>query len=169
MAGYFLYAAIAQGAVAAFVTLLGVVGDRIGLLPAAPSRVIAGGGAGMWFTVGYVSYLAVGVVATAVTSLFYFHIETVQGKTYTGLAKALAWIHLALGNIGVGGAAILAMTGGYLGGRAALSTRFGGLGYNSTQVHGILVNYSEPIAYFLALALVGVAAGGLGYILAMRK
>jgi hypothetical protein len=170
MAGYFLYAAIVQGAVAAFVTFLGIVGDRIGLLPAAPSRVIAGGGAGTWFTVGYLSYLTVGVVAMAVTSLFYFYIETVQGKTYTGLAKTLAWIHLVLGNIGVAGAAILTMWGGYLGGRAALPRQFGGLGYNSTQIHTeILGQYTDPIGGFLLLALLGVVAGGIGYIITMRK
>ncbi len=170
MAALFLYAAILQGAVAAFVTFLGVVGDRIGLVPAAPSRVIAGGGAGMWFTVGYLAYLTVGVVAMAVTSLFYFYIETVQGKVYKGTTKILAWIHLVLGNIGVAGAAILAMWGGYLGGRAALPTRFGGLGYNSTQVHAdILVYYTDPIAAFLLLALLGVVAGGVGYVLAMRE
>ena len=116
MAGLFLYAAILQGAIAAVITFLGAFGDQIGLYPVGVARVIAGGEAGTWFIMGYLTYIIVGVVAMAVTSLFYFYIETVLGKAYTGAAKALAWVHLVLGNIGVAGAAILTMVGGYLGG-----------------------------------------------------
>ena len=85
----FLYAAILQGAAAVAITFLGAFGDQIGLLPVAVSRIIAGGEAGNWFTVGYLTYLTVGVVGTAVTSLFYFHIETVQGKLFKGIARAV--------------------------------------------------------------------------------
>ena len=77
-------------------------------------------------------YIAVGVVAIAVPSLFYFIIETVQGKTYTGAAKVCAWAHLFLGNIGVAGVAILAMVGGYLGGAAMQPSKFGGMGHRTS-------------------------------------
>jgi len=50
MSGYFIYAAMVQGAVAAVVTFLGAYGDQLGLLPMSVARVIAGGGAGTWFT-----------------------------------------------------------------------------------------------------------------------
>jgi len=46
MAALFLYAAIIQGAIAAFVTFLGGFGDQVGLYPVAVSRVIASGEAG---------------------------------------------------------------------------------------------------------------------------
>jgi heme/copper-type cytochrome/quinol oxidase subunit 1 len=170
MAEFFLYAAIIQGAIVALITFLGAFGDTIGLYPVAVARVIAGGEAGTWFTLGYVAYIIVGVVAMAVTALFYFFIETVQGKVYKGTAKALAWIHLVLGNVGVAGAAILAMVGGYLGGAAMQPSQFGGRGWNTGQVHvGILQYYTEPIAAFLLLALIGFTLGGLGYILALRS
>jgi hypothetical protein len=170
MAGLFLYAAIVQGAIAAVVTFLGAVGDQIGVLPVAVARVIAGGEAGMWFTVGYLTYLIVGVVAMAVTSLFYFYIETVQGKTYRGAAKALSWIHLVLGNVGVAGAAILAMIGGYLGGAAMQPPNFGGMGYTTQQVHvNILQYYQYPVAAFLLVGLLGFFLGGVGYVLAIRS
>jgi hypothetical protein len=170
MATLFLYAAIVQGAIAALITFLGGFGDQIGLFPVSVSRVIAGGEAGTWFIMGYVMYIVVGVVAMAVTSLFYFFIETVQGKTYTGPAKAFAWIHLVLGNIGVGGAAILAMVGGYLGGAAMQPSKFGGMGWDTGQVHvNILQYYTEPIAAFLLLALIGFLLGGIGYVLALRS
>jgi hypothetical protein len=170
MAGLFLYAAIIQGAIAALITFLGGFGDQIGLFPVGVSRVIAGGEAGTWFIMGYLMYIIVGVVAMAVTSLFYFYIETVLGKAYTGAAKALAWIHLVLGNIGVAGTAILAMVGGYLGGAGMQPTKYGGQGWTTGQVHvHVLQYYSQPIAAFLLLALIGFTAGGIGYVLAVRS
>jgi predicted MFS family arabinose efflux permease len=119
---------------------------------------------------GYVMYMIVGVVAMAVTSLFYFYIENIQDKVYKGAAKALAWTHLVLGNLGVAGTAILAMVGGYLGGAAMQPTQYGGMAYTTGQVHvHILQFYEQPVAAFLAIALIGFAAGGLGYILALRE
>ncbi len=170
MAGFFLYAAIIQGAIAAFVTFLGAFGDQLGLYPVGVGHVIAGGEAGTWFIMGYLTYLIVGVVAMAVTSLFYFYIETVLGKTYTGTAKAFAWAHLVLGNIGVAGAAILTMIGGYLGGAGMQPVSSGGQGWTTYQVHiHVLQYYSTPIAYLILLALIGFTLGGVGYILAMRS
>jgi heme/copper-type cytochrome/quinol oxidase subunit 1 len=170
MAGLFLYAAMVQGAIAAVITFLGAVGNTIGVLPVAVAFVIASGEAGTWFTVGYLTYLIVGVVAMAVTSLFYFYIETVQGKVYKGAAKSLAWIHLVLGNIGVAGAALLAMIGGYLGGAAMQPARNGGMGWTTLQVHeNILQYYPNPIAAFLLLGLLGFFCGGVGYLIAMRS
>ena len=169
MAGLFLYAAIIQGAIAAVITFLGGFGDQLGLYPVGVGHVIAGGEAGMWFVMGYIMYIVVGVVAMAVTSLFYFYIETIQGKTYKGVAKVFGWAHLVLGNVGVAGVAILAMVGGYLGGAAMVPVSSGGMGYNTGQVHvHILQYYSEPVAAFLLLALIGFVLGGLGYILALR-
>ncbi len=170
MTGLFLYAAMIQGAIAAVITLLGAFGDQIHLYPVAVAKVIAAGEAGTWFTVGYTIYLIVGVVGMAVTSLFYFYIETVMGKHYKGIGMALAWIHLVLGNVGVAGACILAMIGGYLGGAAMQPANSGGLGYTTGQVHvNILQFYPTPIAVFLALGVAGFFAGGLGYLLTLRS
>jgi hypothetical protein len=170
MAGLFLYAAIIQGAIAALITFLGGFGDQLGLYSVGVSRVIAGGEAGMWFVMGYIMYIIVGVVAMAVTSLFYFYIETIQGKVYKGIAKGFAWAHLVLGNVGVAGVALLTMIGGYLGGAAMQPTMFGGMGWSTGQVHvNILQYYEEPVAAFLLMALLGFVFGGLGYILALRS
>jgi heme/copper-type cytochrome/quinol oxidase subunit 1 len=170
IAGYFLYAAMIQGAAAVVITFLGAFADQIHLLPVPAARVIAAGEAGTWFTVGYVIYLIVGVVAMAVTSLFYFYIETMQGKPYKGISKAFAWMHLILGNIGVAGAAFIVMWGGYWGGAAMQPTKFGGKGWDTAQVHvNILGALAVPIAAFIALALIGFLLGGLGYIIAMRS
>lgn len=169
MAGLFLYAAIIQGAVAAIITFIGAFGDQIGLLPMSVARVIAGGAAGSWFNMGYLTYLIVGVVAMAVTSLFYFFIESVQGRGYKGIAKGLSWLHLVLGNIGVAGAALAAMWGGYRGAVAMSPTKVGGLGGTSADAHLVLVVVEQPIAIFLVLGIIGFFAGGIGYLIAMRS
>lgn len=168
MAGLFMYAAIVQGAIAAAVTFLGAFGDQIGLLPYSVARVIAGGSAGSWFNMGYLTYLVVGVVATAVTSLFYYFIETIQGRPYKGVTKLLSYIHLVLGNLGVAGAALLAMWGGYWGVVAMANFGLNKPGA-TTQAHLVLVTVEEPIALFIGLALVGFFAGGLGYLIALRS
>ncbi|MEM2861353.1 MAG: hypothetical protein QXL12_05460, partial [Nitrososphaerota archaeon] len=60
-ASRFIGAAIIQGAIATLITLYIVIGQIFFLRPE-PSRVIAFGSAGMWFTMGYVTYLIVGVM-----------------------------------------------------------------------------------------------------------
>jgi len=170
MAGLFLYAAMVHGAIAAIITFLGAVGNQIGLLPVAPAYIIAGGSAGTWFVMGYLTYLIVGVVAMAVTSQFYFFIESVQGKFYKGAAKALSWIHFAFANVGVAGAALLAMWGGYWGGVAMSPTSVGGLGGTATNAHVLALGPVEfPIVVFLLLGIFGFVVGGIGYLLAIQS
>ncbi len=171
-ANRFMVAAIIQGALAAALTsyLLyeGVYGT-----PAA-SRIVANlggaGNAGIWLTVGYLVYLPLGPIATAVTALFYRHIEAHLQKPYTGWADLLAWVHLAFMNVGVVGATWLMMNAGYRGGAAALPTSQGGLGWNAGQIHTyIMEGYPSYIAPFVALALVGAIFGGLGYVVTWRR
>ncbi|MGA1974049.1 MAG: hypothetical protein ABSG92_00205 [Conexivisphaerales archaeon] len=104
-AGRFIWASIVQGLFAVLWTLFIV--DPY--LTYGPSKVISGGGAGTWFFVGYITYVLVGVVAVAVTAIFYFYIESVLDKVYRGLTSYLAWAHLILMNVGVAGACFLLM------------------------------------------------------------
>jgi hypothetical protein len=172
-ANRFIVAAIVQGALAVILTAYFVLGQFAWLKPEV-SRVIAGGSAGTWFTVGYVTYLLVGVIGVAVTALFYHHIEVTLGKPYAGSLNLLAWIHLILMNVGVIGATWLMMIGGYLGGAAMLPPAVGGKGWTAQEVHE-KVFYSIPggyplwIAVFIILLGIGVLAGGLGYVLAWRR
>ena len=172
-ASRFIGAAIVQGAIATLITLYIVIGQIFFLRPE-PSRVIAFGSAGMWFTMGYVTYLIVGVMGVAVTALFYHYIESVLGKPYTGIADKLAWAHLFLMNVGVLGASGLMMLGGYLGGAAMLPPEVGGRGWNPGQVHtnifyGIPLGYPLWITIFIVLLALGVFLGGLGYIIRWRS
>lgn len=63
-------AAIIQGAIIVGLTVFLVL-DQISILKPEVSRVIASGGAGTWFTFGYPSYILVGVIGVAVSSVFY--------------------------------------------------------------------------------------------------
>ena len=168
----FIKAAIIQGALAAALTAYllyeGVYGT-----PAA-SRIIANlgaaGNAGIWLTVGYLVYIPLGPIAAAVTALFYQHLEAHMHKPYTGLTNILAWAHIILMNVGVVGATWLMMNAGYRGGAAALPTSSGGLGWTTLQIHtNIMEGYPGYIAPFVAIAIVGAVAGGLGYLIAWRR
>jgi len=171
-AGRFIWASVIQGLLATIVTIL--VLDPLQYVTGnadyySAARVIAGGGGGTWFFTGYVSYIVVGVIATAVTAVFYFYIEGILGKVYSGFTKYLAWSHLILMNVGVAGAMFLMMWGGYLAGWAAAPATSGGGGLTPLEIHEqILGSLPNPIGAFILLALVGVILGGLGYIVRSR-
>ena len=171
-AGRFIWAAVIQGFFAVIITVL--ILDPISYLTGnsdyySPSKVIAGGGGGTWMFTGYISYLVVGVVAVAVTAIFYFYIEGVMGKAYQGISNYLAWGHLILMNVGVAGSMFLMMWGGYRAGAGAAAVSSGGGGLTGLQIHeqilGPLVN---PIGGLILVAALGALLGGLGYIVRSR-
>lgn len=168
----FLAAAIVQGAIgfglASVLLYLAVLGR-----PAA-SRIVAGGGAGTWFVVGVIGYGLVGILAVAVSALFYHHIEATLNAPYTGWRNYAAWAHLILGaGLGSAGALLIAY-GGYAAGAAMLPTSVGGGGhippagfeYVHTNILGPLV---VPIAGLIGLSLLGFFLGGIGYVTAWRN
>ena len=171
-AGRFIWAAVIQGVIALIVTLLIVepLSDFNINWYYAPSKVIAGGGAGTWMFTGYILYLVVGVVAVAVTSMIYFYIEGLMGKTYHGLANLLAWGHYVFMNIGVAVSMLLMTYGGYIAGYDAAPTAAGGLGYTDLQIHVTDLGQLETwIGGFVVLAIIGAVLGGLGFLLRSRQ
>jgi hypothetical protein len=170
-AGRWIWAAVGQGLIITVVTLLIVQPlSYFNINPYySPSRVIAAGGAGTWMFTGYILYLVVGVVAVAVTALFYFYFEGVVGKVYRGSTNYLAWAHYILMNVGVAGSMLLMIWGGFDAGMAAASVASGGLGFTTTQIHEqILGPLTEPIGALVIVAALGALCGGLGYILRSR-
>ncbi|MDE1853789.1 MAG: hypothetical protein KGI38_08605 [Thaumarchaeota archaeon] len=171
-AGRFIWAAVIQGIFATIATIL--VLDPLQYVTGkadyfSPARVIAGGSGGTWFFTGYISYLVVGVVATAVTAIFYLYIEGIQGKAYKGFTNLLAWGHLIFMNVGVAGAMFLMMYGGYLAGWGMTPSSSGGGGLNAGQVHvQILGGLVDPIGGLILLAAIGAFLGGLGYLIRSR-
>lgn len=165
----FLGAAIVQGAigflVASVLLYLAVFGQ-----PAA-SRIVAGGGAGTWFVVGAIAYGLVGILAVAVSALFYHHIEVTLGNPYSGWRNYAGWIHLVLGAGAGSAAALLTAYGGYAAGAAMLPTNVGGGGHTPPAgfeyVHeNILGPLVIPIAGLIGLSLLGFFVGGVGYVTA---
>jgi len=135
-----------------------------------PAKVIAGGGGGTWMFTGYILYLVVGVVAIAVTSIFYFFIEGIQGKVYSGFSNVLAWGHYIFMNVGVAGSMLLMIWGGYMAGYAGTAVSSGGLGYTDYQIHvAYLSHVEDPIGALVLLAALGAIMGGLGFVIRARK
>lgn len=156
----FVTAAIIQGAGMVGLTIILVIGQASFMKPEV-SRVIAAGGAGTWFTFGYLIYL-IGVLGVAVSAIFY-HILGAK------IPRIFAWFHLVLMNVGITIAAGLMMHAGYIGGTAALPVEVGGMGFNPSEVHELIAPYVEPIAVSILVVTAGTVIGGAGYILAYLR
>lgn len=170
-AGRFIWAAVIQGLIAVIATIL--IAEPLSYfninLYFNPAMVIAGGGGGTWLFTGYICFLVVGVVGTAVTALFYLYLEGMTGKVYTGLRNYLALGHLVLMNAGVAGSMGLMMYGGYLAGWSGAAVSEGGLGYSDYQIHiHYLSHFEEPIGALIIVACLGAIMGGLGYVMSQR-
>lgn len=159
--GRFMAAAIIQGASIVVLTAVLVIGSTLFMKPDI-ARVIAAGGAGTWFTFGYLIYIVVGVIGVAVSALFY-HLQGAR------ISNALGWMHLVLMNIGTSLAAGMMMYVGYIGGASALPPAVGGEGLAPSQVHELIAPFVEPIGASILVILIGVIAGGAGYLMAFRK
>lgn len=72
-------------------------------------------------------------------------------------------------NIGTAAATGLLMYAGNLGGASMLSENVGGQGFNAGQAHEILVSFVEPISVAILVIVVGVVAGGIGFLAAYRS
>lgn len=163
----FMVAAIVQGSIIAGLTAFLIVSQASFLKPEI-SRVIAGGGAGTWFTFGFIMYVSVGVIGVAVSSLFYHYLEGVMGRTFGRSGKVLAWIHLILMNVGTAAAMGLLMLAGYQGGASMLPENVGGKAFTAAQAHEVLAPFVEPISAAVLVLVVGIVAGGLGFLLTYR-
>ncbi len=166
----FITAAIAQGAIIVTLTVFIIVGE-ISIIKPGISRVIASGGAGTWFTFGYVMYIVVAVIGVAVSALFYLYLERVLKKQYSDHkgARVAAWFHLIMMNAGTTAAMGMMMLAGYAGGAAMIPASLGGRGFNAGQAHEILAPFVEPIAGAILVLIFGVICGGLGFLIMQRK
>jgi hypothetical protein len=166
----FITAAIVQGAIIVGFTVFLILGE-ISITKPGISRVIASGGAGTWFTFGYIMYIVVGVIGVAVSALFYLYLERVLKRQYRDHrgAKAVAWIHLILMNMGTTAAMGLMMFAGYAGGAAMLPASVGGQGFDAGQAHEIMAPFVEPIAVAILVLIFGIICGGLGFLIVHKR
>lgn len=161
-ASRFILAAIVQGAVA-FVIIAALLTLSLAGVPV--SRAIAAGGIATWLLVGFLGFLVVGVVAVAVTALFYDYIEVRMASPYKGWKNVLAWLHLVLMNVGALVAGVIMVWVGLWGGVALQPVSQGGWEWTTGQVHtNIAVWAPEPIAIFMALGALGILLGGIGFV-----
>ena len=168
-ANRWIIAAIAQGALAAGLTAFLLYDAKYGNPGAA--KIVAGGGAGNWLTVGYLGFIIFGPLAAAVTSLFYQHLESNLRAPYSGISNVFAWLHLVLMNVGVTVATWIMWNGGWRAVNLADSAfcvanpKDPSCNVN-VQILGGLV---DPIGYFSIMAVLGAFAGGLGFVMAWRR
>ena len=166
-AGRFIGLTFILGGVAWAVLAILVLGNVLAgmgnyALGPASSRIVAGGGAGSWFTMGLLSYLLVGVGAIGLSALFYQHVEVTLRSPLAGWRNVGAWIHLVVGGLASAGASLLMVWGGFQAGAALLPTEVGGGGQNVGYVHTNILNpIVVPIAAFMGLALLGYRVGGI--------
>jgi len=135
----------------------------------APTRLFAEGSAGSWFELGYILYIMIGVIAIAVTGLFYYFIEDILGKVYDGVSNILAWLHFVLMNVGVAAATWSLMYVGYEGGSYLAIHGTGNVTAIGIAHTNILSPWVNPIGYMVGIAALGAVFGGLGYIIRYRQ
>src|SRR5436305_13761929 len=117
-AGRFIGMTFALGGVAWVIFALLVLGNVLAgtgnyALGPASSRIVAGGGAGSWFTMGILAYVIVAVGGTGFTAFFYQHIEGTMGSALAGGRSIGEWIHLTMGSHGTAGASLIKELGRY--------------------------------------------------------
>lgn len=118
----------------------------------------------------FAMYVVVGVLGVGLSALFYHHIEVVMGKTYSGAADDLAWIHLVLMNVGIVGSTWTITYVGYLGDVELWPTSQGGMGWTIEQVaEQILTQFMAIIGIMLLVTGIGILAGGIGFLITYRK
>lgn len=124
------------------------------------ARQVAGGSAGTWGYVGYSLFLTMGFAATFIFGAMYYLIPKAMNAEL--FSSKLAALHLLLQEIGILGSTGLLSWAGFIGGNLLLAKR-------AEEVHGAIVQYVEPIGYFVALAMIGVTLGIINVAYTIRK
>ena len=160
---YFSMTALLNGFIAIAMTAPVLLTGSI--IPGIPelqmSRVIAGGGAGTWLTVGYYLFLIVGVCVIFLCGAAYYLIAQALGRdVYSGKLAAGQLIMMEAGALIALG---LLYYAGFAAGRMFIAKT------PAEEVHLFLVNFIEPIGAFVAIGLLGSLIGGLNYVLTLTR
>ncbi len=146
----FRYASLAHLLAASVITLL------IAYEPLEIPRVISGGSAGMWFTMGYLMYLIAGPLGNLYLS-----------STYGDRKSSMGLLSFLIYNAGVMIATFLLMYAGYNAGwmMHVYPVHHQGAQIPIPQIHNFLVNFVTPIGIGTILAGLGALLGALGSII----
>jgi hypothetical protein len=123
------------------------------------SRIIAGGGAGMWLTVGLIVYMVTGFLGTAALGVIHYIIPNVTGKPWNN--SNLILVQFVLYNVAVMGATWLLGLAGFIGGTLNLAG-------SPELIHGAIVVFVEPVGIFVAVGLVSVLLFLINLVLSIR-
>jgi len=152
----FMVAAVIHGvgvAVWSGLFLLDGIGITLNL-----ARIIAGGGAGTWFTVGYLLYMATGFLGMTAQGVLYQYAASVNdGEVHS---DRLALVHFVLMNVAVVGATWLLGYAGYVGGSLTLAGRV-------PEVHAAVVGYVNPVGICILIGIAGALAGAYNLLMTL--
>lgn len=132
------------------------------------AQTIAGGSAGTWGFLGFLLFLIVGVLGFATFASLYYIIPKATGGSVNSV---LAWLHLALMEIGtLVGTALLGYAG-YIGGTTILDETAKGTPAKSIPpiVHAKISFVVQPIGISALVASLGVLLGVIALFLAYRS
>ncbi len=130
------------------------------ILPFAPFSylppIIVGGRAGIWFTLGYLLFIIVGVGGFGALSAFLTTVELHENRT---IDQRTMWPALVLLSAGVIGSTVLLAIAGAVGGYAAT------IDTSSTQsMDSLLSPYVGPISALALVAVIGAALAVLSLV-----
>ncbi len=126
------------------------------------AKVISGGSAGTWLTVGYLLFFIVGIGVLYLCGLVYCLVPKAVGKEEI-YSEKLAATQLVLMEIAILGACLGLYIAGFIGGRMLLAK------IEAPKIHEILVQFVLPILAFVAAGLIGASLGIINYALTLRK
>ncbi len=111
--------------------------------------IIVGGGPGIWFLLGYVLLIVVGVGGFGVLSSFLIGVEVHEGRAVDPL---LMWPALVLLSAGVAGSCLLLGVAGAVGGYASTFETS-----SASAIDSLLSPYVNPITTLTLIAVAGAA------------
>lgn len=109
-------------------------------------QIIAGGSAGTWFFVGYITLMIVGCAGILGCGTVHYIISAVKKKTPNSKAT---WLGLILWEIGLLGSTWLLGWSGFVGGTGLLN------GVSIPQIHESIIGYVQPIGILIGIAILG--------------
>jgi hypothetical protein len=110
------------------------------------SRIIAGGSAGNWFFVGYITLIAVGCGGILACGTVQHVLSTILNKKPNNL---FSWIGLIVWEIGIIGSTLLLGLAGFIGGSGLLD------GLATSAIHEKIVIYALPVEILIFIAIIG--------------
>jgi hypothetical protein len=109
--------------------------------------IMVAGGPGIWFVLGYLLFVVVGIGGFGALSAFLTTVELHEGRT---IDSRMMWPALVLLSVGVAGSCLLLSVAGAVGGYAATSGTSSGASLDS-----LLSPYVNPITAFVIVTVVG--------------